>query len=316
MSGLFASRAARRRIGIYLGFLVTSVLLMAISANPLVRDLQNGIAFAFKPIEVAIDGTARDVVSIGSALADIDQLRKDNEALQAENDQLRLDNRSTAELRRENDQLTALLQLRQGLNFQTTTAAVIARETSEARRVVVIDRGSDDGIRVGYVVIAAGGALVGRVIDVGPDFATVLLLSDSTSTVIGQLLSSAATGKVVGQPGGALVMTDVDSTVAVPIGEEVFTAGIELSGGIRSPFPKGLLIGQVLDFSRDPNEVVQTVYLQPAAALDRLEFVLVITDYQGGLSSGPGESGAPCLPLGGETPPPASEACPSDAPAP
>jgi rod shape-determining protein MreC len=316
MSGLFASRVARRRIGTYLGFLVTSVLLMAISANPLVRELQNGIAFAFKPFEVAIDGTARDVASIGSALADINQLRKDNEALQAENDQLRLDNRSATELRRENDQLTALLQLRQGLNFQTTTAAVIARETSEARRVIVIDRGSNDGIKVGYVVIAAGGALVGRIIDVGPDFAHVLLLSDSTSTVIGQLLSSAATGKVVGQPGGALVMTDVDSTVAVPIGEEVFTAGIELSGGIRSPYPKGLLIGQVLDFSRDPNEVVQTVYLQPAAALDRLEFVLVITDYQGGLSTGPAASGAPCLPLGGETPPPTSQPCPSAAPTP
>jgi rod shape-determining protein MreC len=315
MSGLFASRAARRRIGTYLAFVVASVLLMAISANPLVRDFQNGIAFAFKPFEVAIDGTARDVVSIGSALADIDQLRKDNEALRAENDQLQLDNRSAAELRQENDQLTALLQLRQGLNFQTTTAAVIARETSEARRVVVIDRGSDDGLKVGYVVIAAGGALVGRIIDIGPDFATVLLLSDSTSTVIGQLLSSAATGKVVGQPGGALVMTDVDSTVTVPIGEEVFTAGIELSTGIRSPYPKGLLIGQVLDISRDPNEVVQTVYLQPAAALDRLEFVLVITDYQGGLNPGPTASSAPCLQLGGDTPPP-SQACPSGAPSP
>jgi rod shape-determining protein MreC len=293
MSGLFANRAARRRIGVYIGFLVTSVLLMAISANPLVRDLQNGIAFAFRPIEVSIDGMAHDVTSIGAALSEIDQLRKDNEALRKENEQLRLDNRSAAELRRENDQLTGLLQLRQGLNFETEAAAVIARETSEARRVVVIDRGSDDGIKVGHVVIAAGGALVGRVIEIGPTFARVLLLSDSTSTVIGQLLSSAATGKVVGQPGGALVMQDVDSTVTVPIGEEVFTAGIELAGGIRSPFPKGLLIGQVVDVARDPNEVVQTVFLEPAADLDRLEYVLVITSYLGGLQA-PDASAAPC----------------------
>jgi rod shape-determining protein MreC len=315
MSGLFANRVARRRAGTYLGFLVTSILLMAISANPLVRDLENGIAFAFKPIEVSIDAAARDVVSIGGALAEIDQLRRDNEALRAENDQLRIDNRSAAELRRENDQLTGLLQLRQGLDFQTVAAAVIARETSEARRVVIIDRGSDDGIQVGYVVIAAGGALIGRVIDVGPDFASVLLISDSTSTVIGQLLSSAATGKVVGQPGGALVMTDVDSTVTVPLGEEVFTAGIELAGGIRSPYPKGLLIGQVVDVSRDPNEVVQTVYLQPAAPLDRLEFVLVITNYQGGLS-GPGSSEQPCLPTASGVLPNNDEPCATEAPAP
>jgi len=313
MSGLFASRAARRRAGTYVGFLVASVFLMAISANPLVRDLQNGVAFAFKPIEVSIDGVAKDVVSIGGALADIDQLRKDNEALRAENDQLSIDNRSAAELRRENDQLTALLQLREGLNFETTAAAVIARETSEARRVIVIDRGSDDGLQVGHVVIASGGALVGRIIDVGPDFARVLLMSDSTSTVIGQLLSSTATGKVVGQPGGALVMTAVDSTVTVPMGEEVFTAGIELAGGLRSPYPKGLLIGQVVDVARDPNEVVQTVFLEPAAPLDNLEFLLVITNYEGGII-GPIETGVPCDPTKGGTLPDSDQPCPSDSP--
>lgn len=283
MSGLFASRVARRRAATYAGFLVASVLLMTVSGNPFVHDLQHGVAFAFKPFEVTIDNAASDVASIGSALTEIDQLRTDNEALRSENEQLRLDNRSAAELRRENDLLTALLQLRQGLDFQTRTAQVIARETSEARRVIVVDRGTNDGVAVGQVVIAAGSALIGRVVDVGPDFADVLLISDSTSTVIGQLLSSGATGKVVGQPGGALVMQDVDSTIKVPIGEEVFTAGIELSGGIRSPYPKGLLIGQVVDVARDPNSVVQTVYLQPAAPLDSLEFVLVILDYQGGL---------------------------------
>ena len=61
------------------------------------------------------------------------------------------------------------------------------------------------------------------------------------------------------------------------------TAGIELGDGIRSPYPKGLLIGQVIDFStrrqrRRPDR------LPPAGGrLDQLEYVLVITDYQGGL---------------------------------
>ena len=308
MSGLFANRATRRRAGTYAGFVVVSVLLMAISANPFVRDLQNGVAFAFKPFEVAIDGAARDALSMGAALTEIDQLRADNEALRSENQQLKLDNRSAAEIRRENDLLTGLLQLRQGLNFQTRAAQVIARETSEARRVIVIDRGSDDGVAAGQVVIAAGGALVGRVVDVGPDFANVLLMSDSTSTVIGQLLSSSATGKVVGQPGGALVMQDVDSTVTVPIGEEVFTAGIELSGGIRSPYPKGLLIGQVVDVAKDPNSVVQTVYLQPAAPLDHLEFVLVILDYQGGLPNA-SEPPPACVPTASGTLPNNDQPC-------
>jgi rod shape-determining protein MreC len=315
MSAMFASRAARRRTVTYVSLLAASLVLMAVSANPLVRDLQNGVAFAFKPFEVAIDGVATGIGSIGTAITEIDRLRIENQALKAENERLQTENRAAAEARRENDALTSLLQLRQGLDFRTLATAVIARESSEAKRAVVIDRGSNDGIAVGQVVVAAGGSLAGRVVDVGPDFAHVVLISDSSSTVIGQLLSSGATGKVVGQLGGALVMQDVDSTAKVNIGDEVFTAGIELSGGIRSPYPKGLLLGRVIDVKRDPNQIVQTVYLEAAAALDQLEFLLVITDYQGGLTA-PSGSVAPCLPTASGTLPNSDQPCATAEPAP
>jgi len=113
---------------------------MAVSANPLVRDLQNGVAFAFKPFEVAIEGVANGVGSIGAAITEIDRIRVENQALRAENERLQTENRAAAEARRENDALTSLLQLRQGLDFKTLSTVVIARESSEARRAVVIDR--------------------------------------------------------------------------------------------------------------------------------------------------------------------------------
>ena len=78
-------------------------------------------------------------------------------------------------------------------------------------------------------------------------------------------------------------MDQIDSGEKVSLGDEVVSAGIELGGGVRSPYPKGLLIGQVVDVRRDANAVVQTAYLQPAADFDKLEFVLVVLDYQGGL---------------------------------
>ncbi|HSL97326.1 MAG TPA: rod shape-determining protein MreC, partial [Candidatus Deferrimicrobiaceae bacterium] len=223
MSALLAGGAARRRIIAYVVLLIVSLLLVAISSNPLVRDLQNGVAFAFRPVQAAVDGVARDVSSIFATIAEIDRLRLENEALRSENEHLRNENAVARELQRQNDELVALLQLRSGLEFQTEPVAVIGRESQEARQLVIVDRGSDDGIEAGDVVVAAGGALVGRVADVGPSFARVVLISDSTSTVVGQLLSSTATGKVVGQLGGALIMLDVDSLAAVLVGEEFFT---------------------------------------------------------------------------------------------
>ena len=313
MAAILANRTFRRRAVAYVALLVVSLVLVTISSNPIVRDVQNGVAFAFKPFQVAVGDVARDVASIASTIAEIDRLRQENVELRTENDRLEAESRAAAELRRENDQLTGLLQLRTGLAYQTLAVSVIARESSEARRAIVIDRGSDDGLSPGQVVIAAGGALTGRIVDVGPTFAHVVLISDATSTVIGQLLGTTATGKVIGQLGGALVMQDVDAAAGVSIGEEVFTAGIELDGGIRSPYPKGLLIGRVVDATRDPNEVVQTVFLEPAAPLDRLEFLLVITDYEGGII-GPIETGVPCDPTKGGTLPDSDQPCASGAP--
>jgi len=313
MSALLASKAVRRKGAAYLALLVISLLLLAVSANPLVRDLQHGVAFAFRPIQVAVDDIARDVRSIGTTIAEIDQLRQDNAQLRAENERLEALSRAAQELRRENELLTGLLQLRNGFQYTTRAVSVIARESSEARRAIVIDRGAVDGIVVGQIVITSGGALAGRVVEVGSNFAHVVLMSDSTSTVIGQLLSSAAVGKVIGQLGGALVMQDVAAGTTVTLGEEVFTAGIELGVGIRSPYPKGLLIGRVVDVKLDPNEVVQTIFLEPAAPLDRLEFLLVITDYEGGIL-GPIETGVPCTPTDGGTLPDSDQPCASDAP--
>lgn len=314
MNALLANRATRRKGAAYLALIVASLVLLSVSSNPFVRDLQHGVAFAFRPVQVAVDGIARDVSSIFTTIAEIDRLRQENATLRAENEQLEALSRAATELRRENELLTGLLQLRNGLQYQTRAVTVIARESSEARRALVIDRGADDGIKVGQIVITVGGALVGRVVDAGSNFAHVVLISDSTSTVIGQLLSTASTGVVEGQLGGALVMEDVDVATTVTIGEEVFTAGIELGGGLRSPYPKGLLIGQVIDVVRDPNAVVQRLFLDPAAPLDRLEFLLVITDYEGGIL-GPIETGVPCDSTDGDTLPDSDQPCATAAPA-
>ena len=283
MTSLLATRAARRRGIVFVVLLAVTLLLMAFSSNPLVRDVQGGIGFAFRPIQGTLDGLAGGLASVGAAVAEVDRLRVDNASLREENDRLTNEAALNDEIRRENEQLTALLQLQNGFDHETVAAEIISRESSEVRRAVTIGKGRNDGIEVGDVVIAAGGALAGRVDAVASDAASVTLLSDPSSTVIGQLVSTAAVGQVVGQLGGALVMSQIASSEEIDLGVEVVTAGIELGQGVRSPYPKGLLIGQVGDVRRDANSVVQTAYLQPAADLEKLEVVLVITDYEGGL---------------------------------
>jgi rod shape-determining protein MreC len=262
--------------------LAASLLLLLLSGNSVVREAQHGIASGLRPIEGALDQAARAVSSVTSTIADIDRQRLDNGELRRANDRLSAENARLEATRRENEQLTALLKVQNSFAYRTVAAQVIAVESSELRRVVTIGKGTGDAIAAGDVVIGEGGALVGRVVDAGPNFATVRLITDTGSSVVGQL-PTAATGEVVGRLGAVVSMGNIDATEQVTLGDDVVTASIQLAGGIRSAYPKGLVIGRVVDVKHDPNAVVQTAWLLPAAPLDRLEYVLVITDYEGGL---------------------------------
>jgi rod shape-determining protein MreC len=306
MTTLFSTRAARRRVVTFTILLSVSLILMAISSSPGITEFQRAMAFALRPVQGAIHDIADSVASAVAAVGEIQGLHSDNAALRRENERLTADNLRAQAIEKENEQLTALLQLRSSFKYETAAAEVIARESSEARRSVTLSKGTDDGIAKGDVVIAEGGALVGRVTDVGPTFAFVTLISDRSSTVTGETETSTARGEVVGQLGGALIMQNIDSTEKVMPGEQVLTPGIEVAPGIRSPYPKGLVIGEVTDVRKDANSVVQTAYLLPTTDLDKVAYVLVILDYSGGLPDA-GDTPIDCSLTGPHAPLPGGE---------
>jgi len=284
--GYRAPRVVRRRLVAYGILLAISAGLMATSSTPVAQELQRGLAFALSPAQDAVNAIGVQARSMVGAVVEIDQLRRQNGTLRAENERLTAENLRLGALGPENEQLSTLLQIRGSFQYSTVAARVIGRDVAAISRVVTIDRGKDDGLAMGDVVIGQGGALAGRITQIGAHAARVVLINDPGSTVIGEVVSNRATGEVVGDLGGQLVMDKVDATQRITIGDEVVTAGITLGSGIRSPYPKGLVIGQVIDATRDPNAVIQTAYLEPAIDLDRLEVVLVITDYEGGIPDG------------------------------
>jgi rod shape-determining protein MreC len=283
MTSLSGDRLARRRTILFVVLVAISLALMIVSSTGPAVELQNGVRFAFRPIQAGLESVARGVTDMVDTVTQIQTLHRTNDQLAQENARLAAENARTKELERQNGILTELLNVKGSLSFATVTGSVIGRESSQFRRVVTIDVGSESGVREGDVVVGAGGALVGRITGVTGGTASVLLVNDTGSTVIGQLGANQATGSVVGQLGGVLIMENIDTTERLQIGDTVVTAGIDLGGGVRSPFPKGLLIGSLVDVERDANAVTQTAFIQPAADLDRLEYVLVITDYKGGL---------------------------------
>lgn len=289
---MLSTPLAKRQAAVYVTLIVVSLLLLALSSTAPLLELRRGIGFAMAPVQEVLRTGTQQVTSIFAAVSQIEQLRQENADLSRRVDELEIANSQLQIIKDQNEALAALLEVRSALAQQTVAAEVISRLINDQERVISLDKGSDAGIRVDDPVVAGGGALVGQVVEVGPNFSRVMLLSDTRFVVAGMLESSRATGDVRGQLDRPLSMEGIAATETVVLGETVVTAGIDLGGDIRSPFPKGLLIGTVGDINRSPNQVVQSALVAPAAAFDRLDYVLVIVDYQNEIDGG-GATAAP-----------------------
>jgi rod shape-determining protein MreC len=280
---MLKGRSGRRQAILYVALLTITLLLLAFSASAPITELRRGIGFAMTPIQNVLRQGGQTVSSFFATLGEIDRLRQENQALTTQVDELSTRNRSLESLRVQNDQLTSLLQVRSSLDYDSTPAEVISRRITDQEHVISLDRGANYGIEVDDPVIGSGGALVGQVVDVGPNYSRVLLITDERMNVVGLLESSRAIGTVHGHLERLLEMDGIDAASTVSVGEAVVTAGIELSAEIRSPYPKGLLIGTIATVERSPDQLFQTALVTPAANFETLEYVLVITNYQGGL---------------------------------
>jgi rod shape-determining protein MreC len=277
------STTGRRQAALYVALLTITLLLLAFSASAPVTELRRGVGFAMSPIQNVLREGGQTVSSFFATLGEIDRLRRENQQLTTQVDELATQNRSLESLQSQNEQLTSVLQVRSSLDYESTAAEVISRRITGQERVISLDRGANFGIEVDDPVIGGGGALVGQVVEVGANYSRVLLITDTRVKVVGLLESSRGVGTIQGRLERPLEMNGISATNTVGLGEAVVTAGIELSEDIRSPYPKGLLIGTIADVQRSPDQLFQTALVTPAANFETLEYVLVITDYEGGL---------------------------------
>ncbi len=271
-------RSPRRRIVVYVVLVAMSLLLLAASASAPVQDVRRGVNWALGPIQEMLAVGARSVGSVFAAFAEVNTLREENRDLRGQLVTAQQQAQQLEVLRGVNERLSEALGTRKALDFKTATAFVVARSPSQLERTVTLDRGLDAGIAVGDAVLAPGGALAGVVRAVYEGSSDVRLLSDPRSLHIGMDAKTRATGELVGNFSSPLRLEKVAATEALGVGDTVTTAGT-LVKGFRALLPRDLLIGTIVEVTDDPAAFDKSALVQPAADLDRLEVVLVITSY-------------------------------------
>ena len=152
-------------------------------------------------------------------------------------------------------------------------ASVIGRDPSPFVKYVIINRGSDSGLRSGMPVVTSQG-LVGRVAAVTAGAARVELVTDPSSSVNVRLEPSGAQAVLVGNLTGDLSLDLIPQTVSVNVGDLVLTSGL---GG---NYPDNILIGQITSVTRRETDLFQQANVQPVVDFSKLEIVLLITNFQ------------------------------------
>jgi rod shape-determining protein MreC len=254
---------------------VISVLLLGLRNTDLVTGASTFLTQLLVPVQRVLADVGATGDRFASAIAQIDSLREDNSRLQTENDRLTLENVRLREQAIAGQQAEKLLTLQRTVPFESVPAPVIARDPAGVLHSIVLGLGTDDGVKVGHVVLSDQG-LVGRISEVGTNYSKVLLVTDSSSVVSALVQGSRATGIVRGQFGDSLIMDWLLQTEPVKEGDVVITAGLGIGEELRSLYPKGLVIGTIAQVQTAEAAAYNRAIVTPAVDLRRLEHVLVV----------------------------------------
>ena len=238
------------------------------------RLIRYWVVTAFSPFERVFLSVGHGVSSTWHNYVDLRHVRQQNQQLQSELNRIRMEQSSLAVDAREGLRLQKLFGFQQQYIAKTVAAHIIGTSGTDLSRVLVIDKGSRDGLKTDMPVITPDG-VVGKVRDVFPHTAQVLEINDQTSGLGIVLTQTRLRGILRGNAAGQTEIIDILPDERIQPGEAVVTSGGD------SVYPSGLPVGTVERVVNDPeHNPYVAVLVHPAVNLSRLDDVLVITQTQ------------------------------------
>jgi rod shape-determining protein MreC len=226
------------------------------------------------PFEYAVSSVGVSLRQITTATGEIFTVYGQNQALKAEIDNYRQNNLDMTEILAENDRLRAMLDYKKtATQFDFVTAMVVARDPGTWTSVIIVNKGTNDGITKDMPVVTQQG-LVGNVVQAYATSAKIQLILDPRSAVgaLNQRSESRVAGIVEGSGTNhnAPRLLNLARDADIVPGDTVVTSGF---GGI---YPKGLAVGEVLDVVNDEGGLLKYAILKPAVDFDKLEEVFIL----------------------------------------
>ena len=265
----------------YLLFLLTcvcvAIMVLSFKAPTFNTPLNSVAGVILVPFQNGISEIGSWISDKSDQLMEIKDVLDENQRLKEEVDRLTIENTKFQQERYELNQLRQLLKLDQEYSeYEKIGAQIIGRDSSNWFATFTINKGSEDGVKINCNVMAGSG-LVGRVTDVGPNYAKVTSIIEDNNNTSGQLLSTGdhliVTGDLTTMSQGMISFSKlVDNNNKVAVGDKIVTSNIS------SHYLPGILIGYINHIETDSNNLTKSGTLTTAVDFEHLEDVLVIME--------------------------------------
>jgi rod shape-determining protein MreC len=228
-------------------------------ALTILSPIQHGLVKIFRPVGNFFAG----FTEVPSLRARVSDLQNQTAELKGEADKY-------SDVIRENQNLRALLGMRDRFDLETVAAQVTGVSPSNFERTIFVNVGSKKGIKKDMPVVASEG-LVGRVTKVSSNSAEILLMIDRQSAVATRVAGSGETGLLEGDGSEDPRLELFNPDAKVNVGDKLVTSGYD-----RGLFPPGIPIGFVTAAPPAHSNLSRVVRVQPYVDFSRLDYILIV----------------------------------------
>ncbi len=260
------------------GIVITIVILILIvifsNTDSEISFLDNAASKLVMPVQNGLTYLKNKISGNSTFFTDINNLKQENEELSKRNSELEQSLRELESIKSENETLKEYLGLTEKYGeYSTVPAYIINKDISNYSKTVVINVGSDDGIKENMTVIADQG-LVGHVISVTSDTAKVRTIIDTSSSV--SCLLSTTDESIVCK--GTLEEESALRAMYIPDDDGIIQGDSVETSGLGGIYPKGIHVGSIKRVVNTQNATDRYAIVETAVDFDKLDTVLVITN--------------------------------------
>lgn len=276
MKHFFTTRIKVVLIGAVL-LAVVLALIGSLTGHKLPEMVVQGI---LTPIRTGVSQLTDQAEKLYDYLFRFESIAAENERLRQKLAEIEDDARHADAIARENERLRALLDLQQSdEQYSFVDGYIIAWSSNDWTNTITINRGANAGIEKDMCAITANGELVGLVSEVGPNYAVIKTVLDSSIEISAMISGSGSNGMVKGgystETPDKLRMNYLPSDATIHLNDQVVTTG-------STVYPRNLILGYVIDAGFEETGVAKFALLEPAADIGSLEQVFIVTDYNAG----------------------------------